>query len=264
MASYLLPRLDRLAVDTALEMPEELLGHVLARLSPETAPGGMHYAASGGSRVDNDRLLQLRSELLAVAERFGFPNRSSTKQRAAFDAGATALLACHPLFQGGEALRDDVWAFVSTVLVPDLVTWRFPNEAASHFHGGIRNAFQRLWLRGRILDRGESSSDRWGLVEALSEDALVQITERPAIAADTRLARAFAEGWVRALDRYGRSAIEDATRAAVIRLRLRNQVQLLSILQDEALAVAMDDIFGAPEQAQDDIRAGWVRRVFGR
>lgn len=116
-----------------------------------------------------------------------------------------------------------------------------PND----FTGGVRNTFQRLWMRGRTLDRGRGHESRWGLLALLSEDALVQVTERPAIGADARLSLAFAEGWVRASSRLGRERMEDVTRAAVIRVRLRNQVQLLAALDDEQLSRIMDDLFGA-------------------
>ena len=72
----------------------------------------------------------------------------------------------------------------------------FLDLSPKRFTGGVRNAFQRLWMRGSTLDRGEDRPDRWGLVRALSEDAMVQIFERASISSDARLARAVAEAWV--------------------------------------------------------------------
>ena len=55
-------------------------------------------------------------------------------------------------------------------------------------------------MRARALDRGEQHPRRWQLLEELTEDALVQITERPSIGADPVLARAIAEAWQAVLD----------------------------------------------------------------
>jgi hypothetical protein len=100
---------------------------------------------------------------------------------------------------------------------------------------------------------------RWELLERLTEDALVQITERPSVAADPRLARAFVESWVRALARAGQSNMEERTRAAIIRLGLRAQIQMLSSLPDAALADFMDSLL-VPAEAVRPQQGGWVRR----
>ncbi len=264
MSTILLPRLDRLAVDASLAAPDELMVPVEARLVSAALPPGVRYAASGGSPVSTDQLLELRTAVLDVAIPLGYPTGTLTRQRAAFDASASALLSQHELLQEAEALRDDVWAFIATVLLPDVAAWRFPGRAPEHFHGGVRNTFQRLWMRGRILDRGEGAPDRWGLLETLNEDALVQITERPAVGADARLARALAEGWVRASRVIGSDQMQRPMRAAIIRLRLRSQIQLLGQLDDEALSRAIDGFFPASPARATEERTGVLERLFGR
>lgn len=262
MSVVLLPRLDRIAVDAILGDPTELMNPIRGKLQSEALPAGICYAASGGSPASTEELLEFREAVLAIGHECGFPGLGNTRQRAEFDELAAILLAEHPLFQSGEALRDDAWAFVATILLPDVATWRFAVTASERFHGGVRNTFQRLWMRGRTLDRGRGHESRWGLLALLSEDGLVQVTERPAIGADARLSLAFAEGWVRASSRLGRERMEDVTRAAVIRVRLRNQVQLLAALDDEQLSGIMDDLFGA-SRAGVAAKPGWVRRVLG-
>lgn len=261
MSVALLPRLDRIAVDSCLASVPSLMMAVDADLDPAYFPVETTYAASGGSPVSREFLRALRSALLKLAGDCGFPERGSAIDRARFDELASIHLAEVSELGGGEALRDDVWAFLATVILPDLVAWRFAERPAERFHGGVRNAFQRLWMRGKILDRGPGADRRWELLAELTEDAMVQITERPSIGGDALLARGFAEAWVRASLRLGRPAMEDVTREAVIRLRLRNQIQLLSETNDSELAAAMDSFFTSHPVPSP---LGWLNRLLAR
>lgn len=264
MTASLFPRLDRLAVDALLSVREGDARPPEPILDADSFPFETSYAACGGSPVRHDILIELRTGLTEIAGRCGFPDRGSAADRARFDELSSAFLAQNHELDGGEALRDDVWAFLACVLLPDIVAWRFADRPAERFHGGVRNTFQRLWMRGRILDRGAEAARRWELLGVLTEDALVQITERPSVGNDARLARALAEGWLRASERLGRSAMEDAMREAVIRLRLRNQVQLLSELEDQQLEEAVDDFFAQSGLARNAGRRSWTDRLLGR
>jgi hypothetical protein len=111
------------------------------------------------------------------------------------------------------------------------------------FEGGPRNAIQRLWMRGSTLDRGPGHEDRWGLVNALSEDAMVQIFERASLSGEPRLARAIAEAWVVTAGRIGRSRMEDVMRRATKLVRLRNEIVALAFLSDHVLLAEIQSIF---------------------
>src|SRR5690606_10419256 len=119
---------------------------------------------------------------LEIASNKGFPSAADRTQLAKFDMEASIWFSTNEHTQSGEFLRDDVWACITTALLPDVVAWRFSWSARERFHGGIRNALQRLWIRGQLLDRGSGHPQRWELLKKLTEDALVQITERPSIA----------------------------------------------------------------------------------
>lgn len=249
MTSWFMPRLDRLSVDECLFSGAELIEAANAGPDPTRFPNATTYGATGGSPVPANFLFDLRGGLLDIARSCGFPERGGTDGRARFDERAAIYLAERAELASGEALRDDVWAFLTTIVVPDIVDWRFPGRPSERFHGGVRNALQRLWMRARVLDRGASSAVRWELLAEMTEDALVQITERPSIGADLRLARAFAEGWLRMARRIGRPAMEAVMRHAVIRLRLRNHIQLLSELDDGDLAEAIGEFFDQSRSA---------------
>lgn len=239
----LLPRLPAPAADRLLD--EMLSGGELqwVGFAPESLPDLVRYGATGGSTITSHRLRELRDGLAEVASGFGFPASGNREGHARFDAALASWLRGVEELETGEGLRDDVWAFIGVVLAPDVVHWRF-GEARERYLGGVRNTFQRVWMRAAVLDRGVAHPERWGLLEQLTEDALVQITERPSIGADPVLARELGEAWVRASARLGRGKMEGVMRLATLRVRIRNEIQALSLAGDE-LPALLDEFFDA-------------------
>lgn len=244
----LLPRLPGPACDEIVrrfiaEGPSRWTG-----FHPDDLPDQVRFAATGGAPVTAASLLSLRNNLVAIAQRNGFGRESDRPQHALFDAETAAWLAQSDLLGTGEALRDDVWAFVAAVLAPDIVHWRF-GSSTERYAGGVRNTFQRLWMRGRALDRGADHPERWRLLEELTEDALVQITERPSIGGDRVLALAVAEAWHRAARHHGKSTMEEIMRRAILRIRVRNEIRSLADRATTDLASFLDGLFGVPDQS---------------
>lgn len=251
MIVSLFPRLDSLAVSQCLESLDEFISNAGHPLTEERMPAATSRTAIGGTQVSISCLRELRGLLVGLARQCGFPDRGSTGDRARFDRLATIALADFEALQSGEADRDEVWAFIATVLVPDLVAWRFANRPAERFQGGIRNTFQRLWIRGWALDLGRGAGDaRWKLVEALTEDAMVALTERPSIASDRELSQAIASAWILTSKRIGRARMEEVMRRAIISIRIRNEIQMLSTLDNKGLSDCVSDMF---TRASDDL-----------
>jgi len=240
--SFLLPRLPGPACETLVRGFFELGIEKWRGFDPANHPPAVRYAATGGTPIGAAALKQLRCDLENLARTHGFGGTSARDSLAAFDAEASAWLAQANVFSTAEALRDDVWSFVAAVIAPDIVHWRF-GPAMERYTGGIRNMFQRLWMRGRALDRGPDHPERWKLLERLTEDALVQITERPSIGGDPVLSLAVAEAWLRASNLRGRSSMEDIMRRAVLQIRIRNEIRSLSDLSPDELARFLDDMF---------------------
>lgn len=213
--------------------------------NPGLLPEAVRFAPTGGNRVTGHQLGRLRLELETLARRHGFGATSSRGSHAQFDAAAAAWVVQDEMFDSGEALRDDVWNFVGAVLAPDIVHWRF-GGVLERYMGGVRNTIQRAWIRGRALDRGVDHPQRWLLVEELTEDAVVQITERPSIGGDPVLARAVGEAWLRAAAYHGRAAMEPIMRAAVLRIRIKNEIRSLAELPVQQLGRMLDEAFGTP------------------
>lgn len=243
----LLPRLNDIGVMRCMEDLERLsedktdLMSADRRLSEYEA--WIWYAPSGGS-VSPELAAEILAKLTEIAEHHGYPSRASDKQKTGFDVEVAKWLAGHPQLTSPELLRDDVWAFLSCVMLQELVVWRYSARQRARFAGGVRNTFQRLWMRGRTLDLGDTAGDeRWRLLEGLSEDAMVQIFERASIASDAQLARAVAAGWLDTADRIGRARMEDVMRRATKLLRLRNQIIDLTFLSPQELAREVENAF---------------------
>ena len=218
---------------------------------------GMGYApvwnAAGGERLepDGEELRSLREEGLTLARQAGYPERCETRP---FDEECTILLATHPLLQevGGEALRRDCWSGITCLVLPDVAAWRFGLNV-ERFRGGIRNTFQRLWLRGSILDKGEEAGeDRWLYVREMTEDALVALLERPGIAADARLSRAIADRWV-AWSRKVEGGMEALFRAVMKRISATNEVRLLASLDGRQLERWLEETFQQVHELQMEL-----------
>ena len=236
---HLLPRLpgpacERLVRQFLADGPERWPG-----FNPRVLPEPVRFAATGGTPAGEEQLGALRSGLEQIARMHGLEAGAGRMALAAFDRDASAWLADAEFFATGEALRDDVWSFVGAVVAPDIVHWRF-GAAPERYAGGIRNTFQRLWM----LDRGYKHPERWQLLSQLTEDALVQITERPSIGSDPVLALAIGEAWCRAADVHGRSAMEDVMRRAILQIRIRNEIRSLAELPADELGRFLDEAFG--------------------
>ncbi len=251
----LLPRLPGPAAEILLERTLARGFDAGAQFSPTDLPEAVRFAATGGSPASPTQLAELRDRLLQVARSSGLGNAGIRISHAKFDMEMAASLAEDPLFETGEALRDDVWTFVGVTLAPDIVHWRF-GDARARYLGGVRNTFQRLWMRGRALDRGAGHGKRWQLLGELTEDALVQITERPSLGGDPALARAIAEAWVRASLHHGRGAMEPIMRRAALRVRIWNEIRSLADVASEELVGLLDGAFDMPtKQGERSIAA---------
>lgn len=246
MRVSLLPRLKAHGVATILERLREKTPAARDGISLLSEYAAFKSRApSGGVRADVVAV-DITVELRKIAQKCGFPTANTQTARSLFDQEAAIYLAQKEEMKSGEALRDDIWAFMTTVLAPDVVTWRFTDksrERVTRFAGGVRNSFQRLWVRGTTLDRGEGHPERWELIKQLTEDAMVQIFERASIGGNPPLAKAVAEGWLKATLTFGRGPMEPIMRSATKVLRLRNQIIDLAYLPPEELEIVVSEAF---------------------
>lgn len=242
MTTFLLPRLSRLGARRLAEDLGDSYSTAAARsfLSNHSSLGG--FGASGGLR-DPRSFEALADRLREIAVKCNMPSPPGTTAKAVFDRDAAIVLGECSILMSAEALRDDVWAYLATVLLPDVVRWRFGKAPAERFSGGVRNTFQRLWMRAWALDLGEGNLERWTLLRGLSEDAHVAIFERPSVGGNAILAKACATEWLRVSQEIGRSAMEEVMRRAIKVLRLKHQVIDISVLSEEQVEENVREAF---------------------
>lgn len=155
------------------------------------------YTTSGGNRANRDHLKDIQEKIRKCGEKWKYLSNADSKSLKGFDQDSSKILLENLKIQPFEACQGDIWAFFGCVLVPDLVRWRFFDKdkptTLERFTGskwGLRNTFGRLWWRAYILAEPKKT-DPYFLLNNLGEDELVQITERPSIAGNTKLAKSF-------------------------------------------------------------------------
>jgi hypothetical protein len=183
---YVYPRLSDSAARTLLEEYAELEPTELRKRAETSHPDAAPVAV-GGTAVPESSIEDVAVALRELADRLGFPNFLSRARIGDFDRPATALLHEHMAIVPADAAADEVWNFLAMVVLPDLSVWRFPDRAEKRMLGRPRNVLRRLWWRAEIV--GADLIDR---ADGLGEDELVNIMERPTLAADRRLARRMA------------------------------------------------------------------------
>jgi hypothetical protein len=194
------------------------------------------YTPTGGTRAAKRALTTLRNDLLQMAAGTGYPEAPSQQQAAVFDAQAAIVLAQQMPIAPAEAAKGAVWEFMSCVLLPDIVRWRFGGggyaTSIERFVSGRRNTYQRLWWRSYHLssrvNTGRQLSD---LLQLLGEDELVQLMERPSLAGIEGLPSAIADGFLTISARH-----PDLTRRELIREAQKRFLRLSSFLSLESLA----------------------------
>ena len=131
------------------------------------------FAAVGGRRIDGRELSDLQRSIRQIAESFGYPEKGSRGSLSEFDTAVSRFFGEHLDISEGEAYRPQTWAFISLVLLPDVVKWRFEGFGASRCTGGRRDCFHRLWLRAKAFDLGAGRDNRWIILKSLTEDSFV-------------------------------------------------------------------------------------------
>jgi len=173
-------RLGSLSVEDCAK--ERRLSHPRAQPSP-----------TGGVKATDAKLQSIVENLTAIAKKHGYPKEQHRNTSA--DAEWSEWLHRNLDVSPHEAAGDAMWHFLTLVLVPDLVRWRWSatkeDSASDRWvtvkHRG-RNTFGRLWWRSEIL-RMPAADKPYQLVHELREDEVVQILERPSIAGHLKLTR---------------------------------------------------------------------------
>lgn len=242
MARWLYPQLSRLG---AREMVQSLRSQPVEELLARSPVEGMDledfvYSPVGGNRVKTENLLELRRVVTSIATGCGYPDRGEgLAGLRRFDVEAARALHAKMNLSPNEASRDGVWEFMTCILFPDIVRWRFPGAEAGtteeRFLGGVRNTLQRLWWRAHILEDVEGF-ERYGILDRLGEDEIVQLMERPGVRASRRLSAALCREFVKATEEH-----PDLQRMQLMREAQKRVIRYLPFLSFDSLeAESMD------------------------
>ncbi|MCV7412710.1 hypothetical protein AWC05_00490 [Mycobacterium florentinum] len=232
-----LPRIDR---QTALELLNSHLSEDLLEISsrmPDQTPV-VTFTPVGGLRIDDQQLIDLRKEVVELACRYGMPGRITSLS--VFEGRLARLLHERIPMSLNEASHEEVWSYLTCCWLLDIAVWRFGKDAdARRFIGDVnRNTFRRLWWRAAIMGPQVD-------LTRLGEDELVNITERPTIASDHRLARTVAFEF---LDRVDRGEAEPRMllmRDAMKRLLRLTPFISFAALRDNEVREVVEDCFDA-------------------
>lgn len=234
----LIPRLDR---EDTRRLIEEARGQSVSTLAERMPVRGLRTRSSplGGLQLADADLVALRTEVLELAHEHGYPGDGA--RLPSFDAKCARVIHQRLRVSAHEASEDDAWSYVTCAWLLDVAAWRWGGvgESDRRFRGDVnRNTFRRLWWRAEVLGADID-------LALLGEDELVNIMERPTIAANRRLARTLA---VKFLESVGDGG--DAGRMMLMREAGKRLVRLTPILDffalsDAELAQIVDAVLAA-------------------
>lgn len=235
------PRLDRAA---AMGMLDDLLTPDLARLTlaMPNRPAVVTYSPNSGARINDQELQELRVAVVALASEYGMPQPQSNFQE--FEGRAAKLVHEMLLMTPHEFASEESWSYITCCWLLDVAVWRFGHNAdRRRFIGDVnRNTFRRMWWRADVLGTEIDLTQ-------LGEDELVNITERPTVAADRRLARAVAREFLARVDRG-----EADSRMLLMREVMKRLLRLTPFVSFAALSES--NVEGVVEEIFDRAAAG--------
>jgi len=240
----LFPRLDGFATDAVWNEVARFPGP--AEFVDVRHPAAT-FTATGGTRCDFEKLRRIRNDLVRLAREHGFPDARGDEELRQFDFRTARYLAEESGIPACEACRKGVWAYFTLILVPDLTDWRFPGRKPERWAGGIRNTFGVLWRRGYLIgvDHNDGRGVGWSCLQPLTQDAMVQIIERPDLSASPRTARTIASVWNRVRQENPGVPMEALTRDAIRSLTAYRVTQDLDGLGEDDLIGRVNAVFRA-------------------
>ncbi len=219
------------------------------------------FAPVGGRPIANSELSRLRVAIEEIAADHDYPAPIHPGARSVFDAKVQQLFVDIslgrqngiPRLPLGEAIRPEVWAWCTTILVPHIIKWRWSDavekDRDERFTGAIyRNALGRLWYYAHQLGCSDGTEDWKGLLEPLGEDQKVGLFERSSLGANPDICRAVARVW-RDISAQNRS--ERLFREAMKALIVRGAIQRLDSLNEGTLVQIVREVFAETSKRLD-------------
>jgi len=141
----------------------------------------------------------MADQVRTVAHEHGYPGQG--RDLSGFDRKVGRILFEQLEISDHDGSSEEVWGFLTIIVLPDVAVWRFPNRSDERMLGVPRNTFRRVWMRERVL--GSINHDNDSGTAPLGEDELVGIFERTYLSRSHELARSMARCLRKRGDGYG-------------------------------------------------------------
>lgn len=232
-----IPRLDRESAQRLLDSLPITDISALGSVMPDVSPV-VTYSPTGGIRITEQQLRELRAAMLELASEYGMPGPVTKSQE--FEGRAARLVHRLLPMTPHEFAHEEVWSYITCCWLLDVAIWRFGHDADKRrFIGDVnRNTFRRMWWRADVL--GDEID-----LNLLGEDELVNITERPTVAADRRLAREVAREFLARVDRGEADSRMLLMREVMKRLLRLTPFVTFAALDEAGVQAVVEDIFNA-------------------
>lgn len=251
----------RIPTQVAIGLLREYDGKSAQELRELSDPGHLraYFHPTHPFRVEVSQLEEIRDGVETIARGHGYPAAAKKGSSADFDRQTASFLVKEMQILPTEAAVEEVWNFITLVLLPHVALWRYPNKLGDYEYprllGKPRNVFRKLWWRAFVLGPA--------LSEKLGEDETVGIMERSSIGGNMALSRAIVLAHDRVQTRYpGEYPATEFLREANKRIRAINSVRGLTFLPEQELQREIDLVFDEIRQAWDELWSG--RATSGR
>ncbi|WP_442574856.1 hypothetical protein ACSBPH_13615 [Microbacterium sp. F51-2R] len=248
------PGWPRMPIDEAIIAVSKLweLSPVTATAYVNTDVEGRRFYATAPTRVDKGMLDRLRDSVVALAEKHGFPHMRN-QQTYTFDQELAVLFTESVPMLPVEAADEEVWAFITLSVLPDVAIWRWPamqgdpdrtlvddegqarsDSRTDRLLGRRRGVFRQAWWRGYLL--GQDACLR------LDEDNFINLTDRVSLTGYGILGRLIVQAH---LDRIGQGAYHRrfALRRALILIGREFGRIAVEALPEEHIKAIVDHAF---------------------
>ncbi|MEV5541773.1 DUF6339 family protein [Saccharopolyspora shandongensis] len=191
------------------------------------------YVATGGDRVAEDRLRELRKLIIDLAEEADFPNKPNRSAQTKFDLRLAAVLHTEAGLTPAEAASGDIWAFFALVLLPDIAFWRYPDPPRDRILATdlTRHVFGRMWWRAQLV-HSPGDPDPYSALQILGEAAFDQIyARRAALGGSPYLVKAILRVW----NAQDLSKLDGQARRDILRDFLKRLLRLAPFMEFESI-----------------------------
>ncbi|MCX7444503.1 hypothetical protein OS125_04480 [Corynebacterium sp. P7003] len=233
------PRLGYAASVRLIERMNRVELATLARTASTSHPQQYDYPTAIITCSESE-LSDLRNEALEIAKTYGYPRMSTKSQtKSLFDREMSSLLYQQLDLIETEAAQEEVWNFLTLVVLPDIAKWRYENSGKSlsynRWLGGKRNVFRKLWWREATLGHALNSK--------IYEDEAVSVMERARLSGQPAVARAMVRGFLDSVEQHPDIARTALMRAGALRVRQLVPILCLESLTENELDALIIEVF---------------------